>query len=196
MSATSESEEFGERVRRNQDKLGLELRSHYDFIVCGSGSSGSVIARRLAENPDVDVLLIEAGGRDDVQAVIQANQWPLNLGSERDWGFQGEPNPHTNGRSILYSMGKVLGGGSSINVMVWARGHKHDWDSFASAAGDTSWSYESVLKFYRRVEDWRGAPDPHYRGVGGPVFVQSAPDPNPLAPATVEGGALNRHPDL
>jgi choline dehydrogenase len=187
MSATSESEAFGERVRRNQDKLGRELRSHYDFIVCGSGSSGSVIARRLAENADVDVLLIEAGGCDDAPAVIQANQWTLNLGSERDWGFQGEPNPHTNGRSILYSMGKVLGGGSSINVMVWARGHKHDWDSFASVAGDPSWSYESVLKLYRRIEDWRGAPDPDYRGVGGPVFVESAPDPNPLAPATVDG---------
>jgi choline dehydrogenase len=187
MSATSESEAFGERVRRNQDKLGRELRSHYDFIVCGSGSSGSVIARRLAENADVDVLLIEAGGCDDAPAVIQANQWTLNLGSERDWGFQSEPNPHTNGRSILYSMGKVLGGGSSINVMVWARGHKHDWDSFASVAGDPSWSYESVLKLYRRIEDWRGAPDPDYRGVGGPVFVESAPDPNPLAPATVDG---------
>src|SRR5258708_15644473 len=83
--------------------------------------------------------------------------------------------------------GKVLGGGSSINAMVWARGHKNDWDLFASEAGDPAWSYQSVLDIYRRMEDWHGAPDPKYRGTGGPVFVQPAPDPNPLAPATVEG---------
>src|SRR4051812_12318018 len=84
-------------------------------------------------------------------------------------------------------MGKVLGGGSSINVMVWARGHQSDWDFFASEAGDPAWDYGSVLQIYRGIEDWQGTPDPEYRGVGGPVFVQPAPDPNPLALATVEG---------
>jgi choline dehydrogenase len=83
-------------------------------------------------------------------------------------------------------MGKVLGGGSSINVMVWARGHKHDWDFFASESGDPAWNYESVLQIYCRMEDWQGAPDPTRRGTGGLVFVQSAPDPNPIAPAMVE----------
>jgi choline dehydrogenase len=145
-----------------------------------------VVARRLAENPDVSVLLLEAGGSDDVPSVIAANQWPMNLGTDRDWSFQGQPNPYVNGRSLPFSMGKVLGGGSSINVMVWARGHKHDWDFFAAEANDPAWNYESVLKLYRRLEDWHGAPDPLYRGTGGPVFVQPAPDPNPLAPATLE----------
>jgi choline dehydrogenase-like flavoprotein len=88
------------------------------------------------------------------------------------------------------SMGKVLGGGSSINVMIWARGHKNDWDFFAAEAGDPAWSYESVLNVYRRIEDWHGAPDPKYRGTGGPVFVEPAPDPNPIAPAFVEGAPL------
>jgi choline dehydrogenase len=162
------------------------VKSQYDFIVCGSGSSGSVVARRLAENPEVNVLLLEAGGDDDVPAVMEASQWPLNLASERDWGFQAQPNPHINGRSIPLSMGKVLGGGSSINVMAWARGHKTDWDFFASEAGDPAWNYESVLEIYRRIEDWHGAPDPKYRGTGGPVFVEPAPNPNPLALATVE----------
>jgi choline dehydrogenase len=71
--------------------------------------------------------------------------------------------------------------------MVWARGHKNDWDYFASEAGDPAWNYESVLNIYRRIEDWHGAPDPKYRGTGGPVFVQPAPDPNPIAPAMLEG---------
>lgn len=178
---------FTESVRINQQKLAAELKSHYDFIVCGSGSSGSVVARRLAENPEVSVLLLEAGGSDDVPSVMEAGQWPLNLGSERDWGFKDHPNPHLNGRSIPLSMGKVLGGGSSINVMAWARGHKNDWDFFAQEADDPAWSYESVLNIYRRIEDWHGAPDPSYRGAGGPVFVQPAPDPSPIAPAMVEG---------
>jgi choline dehydrogenase len=178
---------FAERVRNNQRKLAAELKSHYDFIVCGSGSSGSVVARRLAENPQVSVLLLEAGGSDDVPSVSEAAQWPLNLGSERDWGFKDHPNPHLNGRSIDLGMGKVLGGGSSINVMAWARGHKNDWDFFAQEANDPAWSYESVLNIYRRIEDWNGTPDPQYRGTGGPVFVQPAPDPNPIAPAMVEG---------
>lgn len=177
---------FVERVSLNQARLRAAMKPEYDYIVCGSGSSGSVVARRLAENPDVHVLLLEAGGNDDLPAVANANQWPLNLGSERDWSFQGQPNAHINGRSIPFSMGKVLGGGSSINVMVWARGHKADWDAFAAEANDPAWSYEAVLRMHRRIEDWHGAPDPAYRGTGGPLFVQPAPDPNPLAPATVE----------
>jgi len=177
---------FAERVRANQQKLTAELKPHYDFIVCGSGSSGSVVARRLAENAEVSVLLLEAGGSDDTPSVMEAGQWPVNLGSERDWAFMGQPNPHLNGRSIPMNMGKVLGGGSSINVMVWARGHKNDWDFFAAEAHDAAWSYQSVLNIYRRIEDWHGAPDPKYRGTGGPAFVQPAPDPNPVAPAMVE----------
>ena len=180
---------FAARVRVNQAKLTSELRPQYDFIVCGSGSSGSVVARRLAENPDVSVLLLEAGGRDDIPSVTAAVQWPANLGSDRDWAFQAQPNPHLNGRSIPMNMGKILGGGSSINVMIWARGHQNDWDYFASEAGDPAWNYESVLNIYRCIEDWHGTPDPKYRGTGGPVFVQPAPDPNPIAPAMVEGAS-------
>src|SRR5262249_57184418 len=92
------------RVRRNQQRLTSDLQPHYDFIVCGSGSSGSAVARRLAENRDASVLLLEAGGGDEVPSVMEAHQWPINLGSERDWSFQGQPNPCVNGRSLPFSM--------------------------------------------------------------------------------------------
>src|SRR5260370_27327064 len=177
--------DFAERVRENQRKLREGLRSQYDFIVCGSGSSGSVVARRLAENPDVSVLLLEAGGSDEVPSVTEPARWFENLGSERDWKFVGQPNPHLKGRSMPLSMGKVLGGGSSINVMAWARGHRNDWDYFASESGDTAWNYESVLNIYRRIEDWQGAPDPKRRGTGGFVFLEFPPYPNPIPPALV-----------
>jgi choline dehydrogenase len=179
--------DFAKRVWLNQLRLNIELKPHYDFVVCGSGSSGSVVARRLAENPDVSVLLLEAGGTDDVPNVMEAIQWPTNLGSERDWGFVDQPNTRLNGRSIPLNMGRVLGGGSSVNVMAWSRGHKNDWEFFASEAGDPAWNYESVLNIYQRIEDWHGAPDPKYRGAGGPVYVQPAPISNPIFPAMLEG---------
>src|SRR5258708_21583916 len=148
----SETADFIERVRLNQQKLKGELRPHYDFIVCGSGSSGSVVARRLAENSDVSVLLLEAGGGDDVPSVTESHRWIENFGTERDWSLVSQPNPNLKGRSFPVNMGKLLGGGSSINVMVWARGHKTDWDYFASESGDPAWNYESVLEIYRSEE--------------------------------------------
>ncbi len=187
--AVDEKRQFADRVEENQRRLAGSIKPVYDFIVCGAGSSGSVVARRLAENDDVTVLLLEAGGWDDAPCVMEPGHWPTNLGTERDWSFVSQPNPGLNGRALPLSMGKGVGGGSSINVMVWSRGHKNDWDYFAAEAGDPAWNYDSVLAIYRRIEDWQGAPDPQRRGSGGLVYVQPAPDPNPIAPAMLAAAA-------
>ena len=181
--------EFAREVEENQLRLRGSLRATYDFIVCGSGSSGAVVARRLAENPAVSVLLIEAGGSDRVPEVAMAAAWPMNLGSARDWGFTALPNPHLNGRAIPMSMGKVLGGGSSINVMLWARGHKTDWDYFAAESGDPAWSYDSVLAMYRGIENWQGRPDPARRGRDGLLYITPPTEPNPVAAAMLDAAS-------
>ncbi len=182
----SDEDESRQAVLENQRRLRTHLQAHYDFIVCGAGSSGSVVAGRLAEDKDVRVLLLEAGEDDSEPCVLEPGQWPLNLGSSRDWAFLGEPSPHLNGRRLPLSMGKVLGGGSSINVMVWARGHKSDWDYFAKESGDPAWGYESVLTYYQKIENWQGNADLARRGKSGPVFVAQPEAPQPLAIATLQ----------
>lgn len=102
----SDAVNFAEQVRLNQQKLASGLKSHYDFIVCGSGTSGSVVAARLAADLNTQVLLLEAGGTNQTDLVTNPNRWPMTLGSELDWGFVTEPNPHLNGRAIRYSMGR------------------------------------------------------------------------------------------
>lgn len=170
----SSAAEFGRRVQENQRQLARSLQSSYDFIICGAGSSGSVVARRLAEMPSVQVLLLEAGGDDDVAEIIDPEKWVLNLGTQREWGYQAEANSALNGRALPYAMGRVLGGGSSINVGVWSRGHKSDWDYFAEEAGDPRWGYEAVLALYKRIEDFHGKQDPLFRGQGGPMYLENA----------------------
>lgn len=185
-SAPGDAGGFERRARENQAERRANLPTTYDFIVCGAGSSGSVVARRLAENPACSVLLIEAGPDDEAESVLDPALWPTNLGTDRDWGFQAEPNPHLDGRALSMSMGKGLGGGSSVNVMVWARGHRSDWDHFAAETGDPNWNYTSVLDIYRRIENWQGQPDAKYRGTTGPVWVQPAKGPSPIAGALLD----------
>jgi choline dehydrogenase len=191
--------DFAERVRTNQQSLASRILKQYDYIVCGAGSSGSVVAGRLAANLHVQVLLLEAGGTDEKDVVMNPNHWPMTLGTELDWGFVAQPNPNLNGRAIGYSMGKVLGGGSSINVSTWSRGHRADWDFYASESDDPAWSYAAVLDLYRRrIEAWSGIPDPDYRGTHGTVHVQPAADPHPFSVALLEGAAsvgLERFPN-
>lgn len=196
---TDSSTHLQDTIRANQARLMASLRDRYDMIVCGSGSSGSVVAARLAADPDIKILVLEAGGSDDLDLIANPNLWPMTLGSELDWGFVAEANPNLNGRAIPYSMGKVLGGGSSINVSTWSRGHKADWDFYARESGEDRWSYESVLQLYRnRIEDWTGATDPEFRGTAGKVHVQNDPNPSPMSYALLDAAqsaGLSRFPN-
>jgi choline dehydrogenase len=176
-------------IAANQAARRASLRSSYDYIVVGFGASGSVVARRLAENQDAQVLLLEAGGEDLKPGILITETWFLNQGGEFDWGFVAERSPSVNNRSIAQAMGKAIGGGTSINGMVWARGHKNDFDHWAKEAGDDAWNYRHVLDIYRRIEDWHGVPDPQRRGSGGEVFVQPAPNPSSIAPAFLRAAA-------
>jgi choline dehydrogenase len=170
-------------IAANQLRLRRNLKPSYDYIVIGAGASGSVVARRLAENLNIQVLLLEAGGDDLISNILITESWFMNIGTERDWAFAAEPGKGVNGRSIHQAMGRALGGGTSINGMVWSRGHKNDFEHWAREAGDVDWGYAHVLDIYKRIEDWHGKPDPDRRGSGGNVFVQPPPDPSPLAPA-------------
>lgn len=170
-------------IAANQAARRADPRAQYDYIVVGSGAAGSVVARRLAENKDVTVLLLEAGGDDINPGILITETWFFNQGGAFDWNFGAEPGPSVNNRSITQAMGKALGGGTSINGMVWARGHKNDFAHWAKETGDAGWGYDHILDIYRRIEDWHGAPDAARRGSGGEVYVQPAPDPSPIAPA-------------
>ena len=155
-----------------------------DYVIVGSGSAGSAIAFRLAE-AGRRVVVIEAGGTD-IGPFIQmpgALSYPMNM-RRYDWGFRSEPEPHLGGRRLAVPRGKVIGGSSSINGMVYVRGHARDFDTW-DAMGATGWAYADVLPYFKRMENWHGGQSP-YRGTSGPLHVTRGPRDNPLHPAFVE----------
>jgi len=157
-----------------------------DVLVCCAGTAGCVVAARLAEDPDLSVLVLEAGAFSDAEEVRDPRIWMRNIGSERDWRFVAEPSPGLGGRCAALPMGKVVGGGSSVNGLVWARGHKADFDLWEAETGDPGWGYEAALSLYRRIEDWSGPANPRYRGQGGPMRISLPADPVPVALALAD----------
>ena len=171
-------------IRANQADRAKKLEAAYDYIVVGTGSGGSALVGRLAAaRPGASILVVEAGDWDTAPSVLDPGVWFTNLGTERDWKDVSLPSPGTNNRAIEEHMGKVVGGGSSINATIWARPFKNDLDHWAAESGDKAWGYENGLSIYRRMENWQGKPDARYRGQGGPVWCQHAADPHPAAPA-------------
>lgn len=176
-----------EAIRINQAARTKRVDAAYDYIIVGTGSAGCALVGRLSERSDARILVVEAGDWDIAPSVLNPGEWFTNLGTERDWNDVASPSPSTNQRAIPAHMGKVVGGGSSINATIWARPYKTDLDHWAEVSGNHDWSYEGALPLFRRMENWQGEPDRHFRGQGGPVWCQPSHDPHPLAPAMLEG---------
>jgi len=158
-----------------------------DYVIIGSGSAGSALAYRLSEDGKHSVIVIEYGG-SDYGPLIQmpsALSIPLNM-SLYDWGFASEPEPHLGGRILATPRGKVLGGSSSINGMVYVRGHARDFDHWAEQ-GAAGWGFADVLPYFKRMEHSHGGEE-GWRGTGGPLHVKRGPRRNPLYAAFLEAG--------
>jgi choline dehydrogenase len=144
----------------------------WDYVIAGAGTAGCVLANRLSADPAVSVLLLEAGGKDDWIWIHIPVGYLYCIGNPRtDWCYRTEPDPGLNGRSILYARGRVLGGCSSINAMLYLRGQMRDYDEWARIANDPAWSWQSVLPVFKRSEDFhKGADEMH--GAGGEWRVE------------------------
>jgi len=164
------------------------LEKVYDYIVVGSGSGGCAVARRLIDGSDATVLLVEAGPSGiGVPEIDDPGQW-VPLGRSRyDWGYDYAPSPHVNDRTIGIPRGRVLGGSSATNAMMWYRGHPRDYDAWGSAGCD-GWSFAACLPYFKRAEDWQGG-ETDYRGAGGPLRIETSPKLHPVAQAMLDGSA-------
>ena len=157
----------------------------HDYIVIGSGSAGSTIAYRLGEVPEHQILVLEFG-KTDIGPFIQmpaALSYPMNM-KRYDWGYKAEPEKTLNDRALVCPRGKVIGGSSSINGMIYVRGNVGDYDHWQEQ-GATGWSYADVLPYFRRMETSHGGEAP-WRGTDGPLHITRGPRDNPLHHAFVE----------
>jgi choline dehydrogenase len=158
-----------------------------EYVIVGAGSAGCAMAYRLSE-AGKRVVVIEHGGTDAGPFIQMpaALSYPMNM-SMYDWGFRSEPEPHLGGRTLATPRGKVIGGSSSINGMVFVRGHAKDFDHW-DEQGATGWSYANVLPYFKRMETWHGGGESAFRGKSGPLHVSRGPRTNPLFHAFVEAG--------
>jgi choline dehydrogenase len=164
-----------------------------DFVIVGAGSAGCALAYRLAEAGRT-VTLIEHGG-SDAGPFIQmpgALSYPMNMGIY-DWGLRTEPEPHLGGRVLATPRGKVIGGSSSINGMVYVRGHARDFDTWADM-GAQGWGYADVLPYFKRMEHWHGGEPNEWRGTDGPLHITRGPRSNPLFDAFIRAGEQAGYP--
>jgi choline dehydrogenase len=159
------------------------LRASYDYIVVGAGASGSVIAGELSKT-GADVLVIESGPADTAPTISNPSIWFYNVASPFDFALAIKPAPQVNNRGFNMALGHVLGGGSSINAMVWTRGMERDYGSWVDN-GAKGWAFKDVLPMFKAQEDWEGGAN-EWRGVGGPIHIRCPHNPHPTARAVIE----------
>ena len=167
-----------------------------DYVIVGAGSAGCALAYRLGQ-AGVSVTVIEHGGTDAGPFIQMpaALSYPMNM-ALYDWGYQTEPEPHLGGRKLATPRGKVIGGSSSINGMVYVRGHARDFDTWRDM-GAQGWGYADVLPYFKRMENWHGAHgggDGAWRGHDGPLHITRGPRSNPLFNAFIEAGRQAGYP--
>ena len=181
LSATMTDQVFaaGENQANNQARL----EGTYDYIVVGAGASGSIVASELSRT-GATVLVVESGGPDNSPTISNPSIWFYNLGSPMNWNLPIAPVPQLNNRKFSMALGRVLGGGSSINALVWSRGMERDFEAW-ERGGAKGWGFKDVLPVYKAQEDWEGGAN-EWRGAGGPVHVRKPGDPHPTAPAFIE----------
>lgn len=169
----------------------------FDYIIVGAGSAGCVLANRLSEDPKTRVLLLEAGGRDTPKEIHMPAAFSKLFKGPCDWAYYTEPEEQLGNRSLYWPRGKVLGGCSSINAMIYIRGHRSDYDRWRDE-GNPGWGYSDVLGYFKKSEDQENGPS-EYHGVMGPLRVSNLRSPNVLSQAFVdsaEQAGFSRNPDF